>query len=166
MRYNYTVRKRKSNRTAFRILGSVFFAVAALQFITIIKGYAKHPMLAGTFAVLLGTYGLYLIYGSLRKAAFDIVYHFTEEGLTVEHHYGETFYSYSADVNPRVEFVTMVIADESGVFYLMNVKTSKETFVVPFTMKGELCEKIYEFVNARLPKKEENDEKEEDGKNV
>ena len=167
MRFNYTVRKRKSNRTAFRILGSVFFAVAVLQFITLIKGFTKHPMLAGTFAVLLGTYGLYLIYGSIRKAAFDIVYHFAEEGLTVEHHYGETFYSYSADANPRVEFVTMVIADEAGVFYLLNVKTTKETFVVPFTMKGELCEKIYDFVNARLPKKDsENDSEKEEEENV
>ena len=156
MRYNYTVRKRKSSRTAFRILGSVFFVVAALQFITLIKGFAKHPMLAGTFAVLLGTYGLYLIYGSLRKAAFDIVYHFTEDGLTVEHHYGETYYGYSEDADPRVEFVTMVIADEAGVFYLLNVKTSKEAFVVPFTMKGELCSKIYEFVDSRLPKKSED----------
>ncbi len=158
MKYNYTVRKRKSNRTAFRVLGSVFFAVAALQFITLIKGFAKHPALAGTFAVLLGAYGLYLIYGSLRKTAFDIVYHFTEDGLTVEHHYGETYYGYSEDADPRVEFVTLVIADEAGVFYLLNVKTSRDTFVIPFTMKGELCEKIYDFVNSKLPgKKDEAD---------
>ncbi|MBR4514091.1 MAG: hypothetical protein IKO61_04320 [Lachnospiraceae bacterium] len=157
MKFNYTVRKSKGSRTAFRVLGTVFFVVAALQFITLIKGYAKHPMLAGTFAMLLGAYGLYLIYGSLRKAAFDIVYHFTEEGLNVEHHYGETSYGYTEDANPRVEFVTMVIADEAGVYYILNVKTSKEVFVIPFPMKGELCERIYEFVNARLPKKEEND---------
>ena len=51
----------------------------------------------------------------------------------------------------------MVIADENMIFYVLNIKAGKDLYAIPFTMKKELCETIYEFVNSRL-KKEPEDE--------
>lgn len=145
MSYTYTVPKRKTNRITYRITGSIFFLVAFAQFIMVAMGYGNYKMLTIIFALFLGSYGVYLIWASLRKQAFDITYTFNDEGILVKHHYGDTQYSFE-----DIEFVTMVIADENMMFYVLNVKTKKEIFSIPFTMKGELCEKIYEFVNSRI----------------
>ncbi len=148
---NYFVKKRKANRIAYRILGVVFIITAALQSITFTKHLSKHPMLTMTFAVLLGAYGLYLFSMSLRRQAFDITYKFTEEGMLVEHRYGETMYTFD-----DIEFITMVIPDDSLIYYLLNIKAKKDVYTIPFTNKREYCEKIYEFVNARI-KHDEDD---------
>ncbi|MBE5932911.1 MAG: hypothetical protein E7263_05755 [Lachnospiraceae bacterium] len=151
MSFTYTVPKRKTNRITYRITGSIFFLVAFCQFILVAMGYGNYKILALIFALFLGSYGIYLISASFRKQAFDITYQFNDDGLKVIHHYGETQYSFE-----QIEFVTMVIADENMMFYVLNVKTTKDVYSIPFTMKGELCEKIYEFVNSRI--KHDDDE--------
>ena len=142
---NYFVKKRKANRIAYRILGCVFIMTAALQGLTLTKHITKHPMLTMTFAVLLGAYGLYLFSMSFRRQAFDITYKFSEEGMLVTHRYGETMYTFD-----DIEFITMVIPDDSLIYYLLNIKAKKDIYTIPFTNKREFCEKIYEFVNARI----------------
>ena len=151
MSYNYTVPKRKYNRISYRIMGIIFTAICALQFAVIFKGIPHHIMLTGIFAFALGAYGIYLIMSSLRRQAFDITYTFSEDGIKVAHHYGETNYNYD-----QVDFITMIIPDDSMLFYLLNLKAGKHIYTIPFTMKQELCETIYEFVNSRIPKKEED----------
>ena len=150
MTYNYTVQKRKANRISYRIVGIIFFAVAVLQFITLIKGFVNHLVLTTLFAGVLGFYGLYLFLMSFRKQAFDISYKFYDEGMLVTHKYGETMYSFD-----DIEFITMVIPDESLIYYMLNIKAGKEIYAIPFTNKREYCEKIYEFVNSRIKKNEE-----------
>ncbi|MBQ9610419.1 MAG: hypothetical protein IJV15_13390 [Lachnospiraceae bacterium] len=147
MIYNYTVQKRKANRISYRIVGIVFFIVAFLQFITLLHGYVNHFMLTAVFAGALGFYSLYLILMSFRKQAYDISYKFSDEGMLVIHKYGETLYSYD-----EIEFITMVIPDESLIYYMLNIKAGKEIYAIPFTNKREYCEKIYEFVNSRIKK--------------
>lgn len=145
MSYTYTVNKAKINRLSYRILGLVFLLISTLQIISFFRGFAKHPMLTGMFALFLGLYGLYLVRMSFRKLAYDITYIFNEEGLTVKHHYGETKYTFD-----DIEFVSMIIADEHMIFYVMNLKAKKDIYTIPFTMKKALCEAIYEFVNSRI----------------
>lgn len=151
MSYTYAVSKRKYNRIAYRIIGSIFLVVAILQLIIVLKGYANHMMLTMIFMTALGLYGLFLITNSFRKQSFDITYKFDEEGMTVTHHYGETKYSFE-----EIEFITMVIADPNGIFYVLNIKAKKDIYTIPFTMKKDYCEAIYEFVNARIKKDDDN----------
>ncbi len=149
MRYNYTVPKRKYNRIAYRIMGFIFISISAIQFFTIFKGLSGHIMLTSLFAFGLGAYGIYLVMSSLRKQAFDITYVFSDDGIKVVHHYGETNYTYD-----KVDFITMIIPDESMLFYMLNLKAGRDLYSIPFTMKQELCEKIYELVNSHIPKDE------------
>ncbi len=145
MSYTYSVPKRKANRFAYRFLGAVFVLISVLQFYVLLRGLAKHLMLTAIFAMLLFVYGGYLIIVSLRKQAFDITYRFDDTGMTVFHHYGTSKYTFD-----DIDFITMVIADEHMVFYVLNVKAGKNVYTIPFTMKKELCETIYEFVNSRI----------------
>lgn len=143
--YTYEVQKGKSSRNAYRMLGTIFFTVAALRFITLVQGYGKHLMLTGIFITLIGVYGAYLFLMSFRKQAYNIKYRFDESGMTVTHKYGESFYTYE-----DIEFITMVIADEYQIFYMLNIKAKKDVYTIPFTMKKELAETIYEYVNSRI----------------
>lgn len=145
MRYTYLVPKRKANRYSYRFLGSVFVIISVLQFYTLFRGLSSHLMLTMIFAVLLFSYGGYLVTASFRKQAFDITYIFSEEGMSVIHKYGKTDYTFD-----DIDFITMVIADEHMIFYVLNIKAGKDLYAIPFTMKKELCETIYEFVNSRI----------------
>ncbi|MGN0152050.1 MAG: hypothetical protein ACI39Q_06220 [Wujia sp.] len=145
MRYTYTVPKRKANRFAYRFLGGVFLVVALLQFFVLLRGLSNHRMLTAIFAMLLFFYGGYLFIMSFRKQAYDITYCFDENGMLVTHHYGQKQYSFD-----DIEFITMVIADENMIFYMLNIKALKDIYTIPFTLKKELCETIYEFVNSRI----------------
>ena len=147
--YKYTVRKRRANRVAYRILGAIFILVAGLQTFTLIAGYAKHAILTALFVTFVGMYGFYLFIMSFRKQAFDITYIFDDNGFTVEHKYGVTNYSFD-----EIRHVTMVIPDESMIFYILNIFTDKERYTISFMMQKELCEKIYDFMHERLPKKD------------
>lgn len=149
MSYTYAVPKRRTNRISYRMLGLIFVLVSTLQFVLLTAGKVKHMYLTMVFALVLMVYGLYLIYSSFRKTAFDITYRFDENGMLVTHHYGETQYSFD-----DIEFITMVIPDASMIFYMLNIKAKKAIYTIPFTMKKEYCEAIYEFVNARIKHEE------------
>lgn len=152
MSFTYAVPKQKANRISYRFIGCVFFAIALLQLITVLKGIGgSHIMLTSVFLLFLGMYGAYLIYFSFRKQAFDMIYHFDENGMKITHHYGETEYSFD-----DISVITIVVADENQIFYVLNIKAKKSVYTIPFTGKRELAEAIYEFVNARI-KHEDNE---------
>lgn len=150
MSYTYTVPKRRANRTAYRILGGVFSSISILQFVVLTLGNIKHMFLTFILASVLIVYGLYLVISSFRKTAFDITYRFDDKGMLVTHKYGQTQYTFD-DIN----FITMIIPDATLICYMLNIKAGKDVYVIPFTMKKDYCEAIYEFVNSRLKNKEE-----------
>ena len=49
----------------------------------------------------------------------------------------------------------MVAADPEMLLCVLNIKAGKDIFNIPFTMKKEYCEKIYDFVNERIKKEED-----------
>ncbi|MBQ9200371.1 MAG: hypothetical protein IJ141_09365 [Lachnospiraceae bacterium] len=151
MTFTYDVQKRKANRISYRILGSIFMLISALQVVTLFKALSRHPMLTMIFAVMLFSYGLYLFAMSFRRQAYNITYKFSEDGMLVKHRYGETMYSFD-----DIEFITMVIPDDSLIYYILNIKAGRDIYTIPFTNKKEFCEKIYDFVNERI-KHDEDD---------
>lgn len=152
MSYTYTVPKRRANRVSYRILGSVFTMIAILQLTLMTLNMIDRKILGLLFAFVLAVYGIYLIFASFRKTAFDITYRFDDNGMLVTHHYGQKQYSFE-----DIDFVTMVIPDATLIYYMLNIKAGKDVYVIPFTMKKDYCEAIYEFVNTRL--KKESDDK-------
>lgn len=152
MNINYTVPKRKYNRMCYRITGIIFVCVAAFAIYAGFKAPNQHIRLTMILASFLGVYGIFLIKTSLRKLAFDIKYNFNDDGITVYHHYGESVYTWD-----DIEFCTMIIADETGICYMLNIKAGKSLYIIPFTFKKELCEQLYEHVHAHI-KKDEDDE--------
>ncbi|MDO5127634.1 MAG: hypothetical protein Q4D54_07785 [Eubacteriales bacterium] len=152
MSYTYTVPKRRANRVSYRILGGVFVAISVLQFVLLTTNHIKHMLLTFMFAFVLMVYGLYLITSSFRKQAFDITYRFDDKGMLVTHRYGAKQYSFD-----DIEFITMVIPDASLIYYMLNIKAGRDVYTIPFTMKKDYCEAIYEFVNNRIKKDNEHE---------
>ena len=150
MSYTYTVPKRRANRVSYRIVGGVFTMVAILQLTLMTLNLIDRKILGLLFAFVLAVYGLYLIFASFRKTAFDITYRFDDNGMLVTHHYGQKQYTFD-----DIDFVTMVIPDATLIYYMLNIKAGKDVYVIPFTMKKDYCEAIYEFVNARIQKSDD-----------
>ena len=150
MTYTYAVQGNKSRRVGYRVIGGIFLVVAALQCVTLFKGYANRIALTAIFVAFCMFYGIYLVARTFKKQSFDITYKFSEEGMLVTHHYGETNYTFD-----DIEFITMVAADPEMLLCVLNIKAGKDIFNIPFTMKKEYCEKIYDFVNERIKKEED-----------
>lgn len=150
MTYTYAVQGNKSRRVGYRVIGGIFLVVAALQCVTLFKGYADRIVITAIFIAFCMFYGIYLVARTFKKQSFDITYKFSEEGMLVTHHYGETNYTFD-----DIEFITMVAADPEMLLCVLNIKAGKDIFNIPFTMKKEYCEKIYDFVNERIKKEED-----------
>lgn len=147
MRFTYDVKKNKNNRIGYRIASLILLSIGGMQIYTLSKGYVEHIRLTILLVAVIIFYGLYLMKSSFRKQAYDITYVFSDEGMLVKHHYGETLYPYS-----DIDFITMVIPDRSMIFYMLNIKTKNSVYAIPFTNKKEYCESIYEFVNENIKK--------------
>ena len=144
----YTVLKNKFNRIGYRIIGLLFLVVSFLQ-LFFLSNFSK-PIFTAIFAVTILYFGVFLIYRSFKKTSYSITYFFHENGIDISYKKKTIYHPFS-----NVEFITMVIPDSSMLYYILNLKIKKELFIIPFYMKKELCEKIYDFVNDKINKEKE-----------
>ena len=141
----YTVKKNRKNRTAFRLLGAICLLVGALQICMLIIGYGRERIIGNIICIFIMLYGAYLFFSTFKKQYYDITYYFNDNDITIEHKYGKTIYSYE-DVND----VSVVVPDEEMLCYMLHLKIKNDNFVIPFTFKKDLCEKIYNHINSRI----------------
>ena len=95
--------------------------------------------------ILLILYGLYLFLHTFRKTMYDITYNFEEEGLRIRHVRGETVYPYD-----KIDDVSLITPEDPNQYNIISIRTGKETFVIPFTLKKAQCDTIYEFLMSHV----------------
>ncbi len=142
---HYTVRKSKRTRISYRIAAAIIVLVPMCQFYAFIKGYGRDKRVLLILCILLFLYGLYLLIHTFKKTMYDITYNFEDDCIRIEHVRGETKYDY-ADVND----VSLVTPDDANQYNIIHLVIGKEDFVIPFTYKKELCDKVYEHLLSHV----------------
>lgn len=142
---HYTVKKNKTTRISYRLAAGIIIIVPACEFYAFAMGFGRDKKLLFIMCIFLFLYGIYLMAHTFRKTMYDITYHFEDEALRVEHKRGETTYLYS-----KIDDVSLITPEDPNLYNIISIKTGSETFVIPFTNKKELCDKIYEFLMSHV----------------
>ena len=145
---NYHVKKRKRTRYTLRIVGFITVVVCLSQIIAFILGYGRGYKIGTFIAFILCLYGFYLFFSSFRSAAYDIDYEFNKDDFVIHTRYGDKKHTYDeiGDLNQ--------IIPENDMFYSMiQITIGKKQYLMPFSYKKELADKIYAFLNERVTTK-------------
>lgn len=139
----YTVKKRKATRVAYRTVGFVFMAIGGLLIWWAIAGGAK--IIKATIAAAAIFYGFSLVKSSFRKSAFDSTYIFEEDGMRIRQEKGETVVPYKKLTN-----INLVIPDPAMPYYILKIDKGTQNFVLPFMGKREKCDAIYKYLLKKV----------------
>ncbi len=154
---NYTVKKRKATRIAYRLVGVFFVALGAFFVATIYlfntAQFKKVLMVA--FGVALFLYGVNLVKSSFRKSAFNLTYFFDDESLRICGEKKEWTYAYN-----ELGDVQLVIPDPDFPYYMIKIDTAKDQFVLNFMGSRKKCDEIYYFLMRKTGILVDEDDKE------
>ena len=138
---NYHIRKKKKTRYTFRIVGLAIALICVSQVIAFAMGYGRAHKVGTFFAFLFGIYGIYLFIGSFKARFYDTDYEFKEEEFTIKNHRGEKTYPYS-----DITDLNMIIPQNELIYSIIQIMVGKEQFLIPFTLKKDVANQIYEFL--------------------
>ena len=138
---NYHVKKSKRTRFTYRFLGITVIIVCLSQVVMFMMGYGQSHKLGTIIAFILLIYGIYLFFSSFRAGAYDMDYEFREDGFTVHTRYGDRKHAYTDITN-----LTHVIPENEILYSLIHISVGKKDYVLPFSLKKELAEKLYSFL--------------------
>ncbi len=156
----YTVKKRKSTRIAYRVVG-ICFAALGLFFIWCLfffnNGMGRRFLFAA-FGLALFMYGFMLVKSSFRKSAFDLTYIFGEDFLTIKNTKKEKSWEIPYE---KLSNVNLVIPDHEMAYYVLKIDIGREQFVLPFMGGRTKCDAIYTFLLKKMGMLDVAEEKEE-----
>lgn len=141
----YTVKKNKTTRIAYRTMGGVFIVIAFLALGFVCLSDVRYKVLVAAFAAVLLSYGCYLWKMSFRKQAYDITYRFEDAGMIVCHRKGEDKISYSDVLDVQV-----IVPDPSLAYRIMQIKVKGMQYVLYFNGNVKKCTEIYEYLDKRV----------------
>lgn len=157
----YHVKHAKKSRNTLRYFGLFLFLFGALILFLFFSGKASEHVIGAIFGGLITLYGGYLFIHTFERDKYDIDYEFTDQGMHVRHRWGETDYSYS-----DIQDVTLIVPENENIYSLLHVKTAKHKYLIPFTGKKELCDKIYALLTTHVTLRGLNEEIEKAKKNA
>ena len=134
----YTVKKNKQSRVSFRIAAAIIMLIPAMQIGLFIFGYGREHKIVLIVCIFLFLYGIYLLIHTFRKNQYDHIYTFDDEAMHVKHKYGEDTIPYSDIID-----VNQIIPENENLYSIIQVKTEKEQYVIPFSFKKEMADKVY-----------------------
>lgn len=145
MGLTYTVKKNKAGRLGYRITGIVFL-ILGLTGMILVWRISSMRFLVIAVALVAAFYGVYLIRASVRQQAYDITYEFTEEHIKLKLHNGEQILPYD-----EVKGVQWIEPSPDMDYFLIQIKTRKQQYVLHFTNKRSYGEKIFAYLLERVP---------------
>ncbi len=154
---NYHVKKKRSTRYTYRFVGASIALLCSSQVIMFFMGYGRSYKIGTMIAFVFTLYGLYLFFNSFRAGAYDIDYEFRDEDFVVHTKWGDRTYSYG-----DVDDISHVIPENEFLYSLIHISVKRKDYVLPFSYKKEVADKIYTYINDRVISQKLDDmEKEE-----
>lgn len=147
MGLTYTVKKSKTGRIGYRVLGLMFLGLGILGIVLSFK-LATMKFVVLMVAMMSMFYGVYLLRASFRLQAYDVSYEFTEEHIKLRLHNGDRIVPYD-----EVDDIQWVEPSPDIDYILIQIKIGKQQFVLHFSNKRSYAEKVYAYLLERVPLK-------------
>ncbi len=145
MGLSYTVQKNKLNRYSYRAVGILFALVGVLGFVLMWK-IPKYRFLVAAVGIIAILYGVYMIKASLRLQAYDITYHFIEEGIRLQTKRGEFLLPYD-----EIRGVQWIEPSPDMDYCMIQIRHTKRQYVLHFTNHRKFAERIFAYLQERVP---------------
>ena len=143
---NYHVKKRKKSRYTYRLVGFGIFLVCMSQIVAFVMGFGQEHRFGTIVAFAFLLYGIYLFAASFRSAAYDMDFEFRDSDFVVHTVYGEKTYSYD-----EVTDLNQIIPENELFYSIIQIGIGKKQFILPFSYKKEVADKIYSFLKEHVP---------------
>lgn len=145
MGLTYTVKKSKAGRLGYRMTG-IAFLLLGLAGVVLVWKVPSMKFLVIAVALIAAFYGIYLIRASLRQQAYDITYEFTDEHICLKLHNGEKLLPYD-----EIKGVQWIEPSPDLDYVMIQIRIEKQQFVLHFTNKRSYAEKIFLYLQERIP---------------
>ncbi|MBR6403701.1 MAG: hypothetical protein IKS48_10000 [Eubacterium sp.] len=142
---NYHVKKSRKTRYTYRFVGLAIVFVCVTQIVAFLMGYGHTHKIGTFFAFAFTMYGIYLFMNSFRSGAYDIDYEFKENEFIVHTKYGKKTYSYD-----QITDLNQIIPENELFYSIIQITVETKQFILPFSYKKEVADKIYAFLNERI----------------
>lgn len=150
----YTVKKNRYNRYAFRFVSIVFILVGIISifgfYVNITRGQRLYAAITFVLIAVCICYGIYLIKETMKITAYDIKYSFESDIVRLTTKRGEKKLDYG-----DIYDIGIVVPSEDMDYVIVQIKTKKIQYVIPFINNSVYCYKIYDFLKSKVDKDEE-----------
>lgn len=140
----YEQKKRKQNRTAFRMVGILFFGLSLFRLISMVMGNSRHMILSMVFIAGGLGFGYYLIKESVKVSAYDITYELQDDKIIIQNKKGRYTYTYD-----EVEDLNFVRPDETLQIDVITFKIKQTSYAVSMIGKREFAEEFFHYIEKR-----------------
>ena len=145
---NYHVKKKRRTRYTLRIVGFATVLVCMSQVFMFIMGYGRGYKISTFICMLLSIYGFYLFFNSFRSAAYDIDYEFNQDDFVIHTKYGDKRHTYD-----EIGDLNQIIPENEMYYSIIQITIGRKQYILPFSYKKEVADKIYSFLNERVTTK-------------
>ena len=145
MGLSYTVKKSKTARIGYRIIGTLFLLLGIAGMILVWRLPAMRFLVIAV-ALIAGFYGVYLLKASFRLQAYDITYEFTEEHIKLKLHNGERILPYA-----EVTGLQWIEPSPDIDYFMIQIRSKKQQYVLHFRNNREYGQRIFNYLNERVP---------------
>ena len=142
---NYHVKKSRKSRYTYRFVGIAIVFVCVTQIVAFLMGYGQTHKIGTFFAFAFTIYGIYLLANSFRSGAYDIDYEFTDKEFIVHTKYGKKTYTYD-----QITDLNQIIPENELFYSIIQINVGTKQYILPFSYKKEVADKIYSFLNERI----------------
>lgn len=142
---NYHVKKSRRTRFTYRFVGISIFVLCGSQVVLFAMGYGQTHKIATFIAFAFALYGAYIFINSFRGSAYDIDYEFREKEFVVHTKYGDKTYTYE-----QITDLNQIIPENEFLYSIIQIYVGKKQYILPFSYKKEVADKIYAFLNERV----------------
>ena len=141
----YSVKRKPNSRYTFRIMGIILMVLGVTQIAGFILIHGNSHMVGTIICALLGAYGAYMFVHSFNPTLYNIIYEFNEDNIVVKTKKKERVYKYS-----DITTCAQIIPENEMVYSIIHLAFGKDDYVIPFSYKKEVSDKIYADLNSRM----------------
>ena len=135
--------KRKGTRIAYRIVGVLFVLAGVACMWWAMGGHYRIPK--AVVAIVLMAYGFYVIRASFRSSAYDAMYLFGQDVVTILQKKGSVVIPYE-----KVTGYTMIEPDPDLRYYIIKFDVDRQSYIVPFAGAKGKCDKVYNILREKV----------------
>lgn len=144
----YNVNRKSRSRITFRIIGISFSIVGITQIFLFFMNHGKNHLFGTFLCFIILCYGIYLFVHSFAADFYNISYEFNDDNFIIHENKKTRTFRYE-----EITGFDHIIPENEYVYSIIHLTVQKHDYIIPFSYKKDICDKIYAYINERITTK-------------